>query len=58
MRGGWSQGGEQQVGHPELEEALSRGADGLKMKSTYSPCTMEREFIGEGALFVFVFIIT
>lgn len=34
MRGRWSQGGEQQVGHPELEEASSRGPDGLKMKST------------------------
>lgn len=58
MRGRWSQGGEQQVGHPELEEALSRGPDGLKMKSTYSPCTMERKFLEERAHFVFVFIIT
>lgn len=52
MRGRWSQGGEQQVGHPELEEALSRGPDGLKLKSTYlqSLHNGERVFRGKSSL--------
>ena len=32
-------------GCPELKEASSQGPDGLKMKSTYSPRTLGREFL-------------
>lgn len=43
MRGRWSQGGEQQVGHPELEEASSRGPDGLKNEKHLTVLAQWRE---------------